>query len=184
MRASVECFSQTVGGWVGHWTLDREPPPCLECLFGVLSDWPGCVKQGWDESWEMLWRARDTWKMKLIPESLQWAWSLLNTALLFSVCVSVCLFSLPLLHYSSLQTVHLSAWPVLWPIVFICSVAEKNLDDLRMCFGRCGCEWTKDVILERKYGSKNHMPKWEAFHWRKDVIGGREVYRGGCPIVT
>lgn len=39
-----------------------------------------------------------------------------------------------------------------------------------------------DIILERKYGSMDHMPLSEAFDWMKDVLGrGRGLWRG-CPL--
>lgn len=155
----VSCHSLTrrgsyaMLGWEAWWNTGLwtgNSPPCLLGLFGVLSDYPGWVKQGWDESWEMLWGSRDTWKMKPIPENPEWVWSFLNTALQSSLCVPVVYLAV---SAPPLQAVHLGALAhciqILW--------SWKDPDDLGMCFGRCGHKWTKDIVLERKYWSKSHI---------------------------
>ncbi len=83
-RRSEECFSHSVGCWVGHWPLDRESPP-------VCKVYLRCCQIGLVGQTGLRGKLRNvgTWKMKPIPENPQWARSLLNTALHFSVWVSV-----------------------------------------------------------------------------------------------
>lgn len=95
------------------------PPPHRQVLFGGLSDWSGWVKQGSNDSWEMLWGPRDTWKMKPIPGDPHRAWSLLNTALSFCVCVFISAVK-PAIFTSAHCTHLLYSW--------------KEPDDLRKCF--------------------------------------------------
>lgn len=91
-------------------------------------------------------------------------------------CLSCCYYTTPACR---LFTSVLLLCLCFGPLYIHCYVVEKDPDDLEMCIGRCGCKWTKDIILERKYGSKNHMSSCDAFHWRKDVLGGgRGVWRG------
>lgn len=82
IRAGVECFCQSVGGWV-------RPHPVWRGYLGCCQIGLSVSNRAEIESWEMLWGARHTWKMKLIPEDLQCARGLLNTALCLCVCVLI-----------------------------------------------------------------------------------------------
>lgn len=118
-RGREEFVSPPVGGWAGHWTVDREPLSFQEGLFGGVVR---LAQLGGGESWEMAWQSRDTWKMKPIPESPQWAWSPLNTALHFCAYFGCCLAATaPLQHAGSLP--HYPFPSCVWTVVctLLCS---------------------------------------------------------------
>lgn len=164
--SSEECFIQSVGVWVGLWTLDRKPPPPVWGVY--LGCWPGCVKQSWDESWEVLWTARH-----LKVETHSWKSSVgLKLAKYCSPLLPVFVL-LPLLHYYTHTPCRLFTAgpdPALERYLQVCR--SKRSQWLRMCFAWCGCAWTKGNIPKRKYGNNNHMLAEQLF------IGERMSWKG------